>query len=99
MTLTCKVGTHYRLVKGLLDLGVLRRDIFLLYDPIDILIQFAGLKDLDEFKEKWFNAVKMIGIEESLITKIMTFITIFGSPSIAEEPFAFIFLGTQIQDL
>jgi DNA-binding Lrp family transcriptional regulator len=53
------------------------------------------LKDLNEFVEKWFNPIRMIGAKEALIMKSMTLIVIHEEPSYAEEPFAFLFLNTQ----
>lgn len=99
MCLTCRSGAYNRVLKELLDLNIPRDDIFLLFGPIDIIIQFSGLKSLEEFKEKWFNPVRMISSKEALITKTLTFIVISEGPSFAEEPFAFIFLNTQPQNL
>jgi len=99
MSLACKVGAYNRVLNELLDLNIPRGDIFLLFGPVDILIQFKELKNLDEFIEKWFNPVRMIGAEEALITKTLTFIAISKGPSFAEEPFAFIFLNTQPRNL
>ena len=99
MSLTCKVGAYNRVLKELLDLNIPGGDIFLLFGPVDILIQFSGLKSLDEFIEKWFNPVRMVGAEEALITRTLTFIVISEGPLFAEEPFAFIFLNTQPRNL
>ena len=99
ISLTCKAGAYNRVLKELLDLNVPRGDIFLLFGPMDILVQFSNFKSLDEFIEKWFNPIRMIGVEEALITKTLTFIVIFESPLFAEEPFAFIFLNTQPRNL
>jgi len=99
MCLTCKVGAYNKVLEELLKLNIRRGDIFLLFGPIDILVQFTGLKSLDEFIEKWFNPVRMIGAEEALVTRSMTFIVIREGPSYAEEPFAFIFLNTQPRNL
>lgn len=99
MSLVCKTGAYNRVLNQLLDLDIPRGDIFLLFGPIDILVQFKELKNLDEFVEKWFNPVRMIGAEEALITKTVTFIVISEGPSFAEEPYAFIFLNTQPRNL
>ena len=64
MGLSCKVGAYNRVLKELLDLKIPQGDIFLLFGPVDILIQFPELESLDEFKEKWFNWIRMIGAEE-----------------------------------
>jgi hypothetical protein len=99
ISLTCKAGAYNKVLKELLDLNVPRGDIFLLFGPMDILVQFSNFKSLDEFIEKWFNPIRMIGVEEALITKTLTFIVISESPLFAEEPFAFIFLNTQPRNL
>jgi len=99
MCLTCKVGAYNRVLKELLDLNIPRGDIFLLFGPIDVLVQFTELKSLGEFIEKRFNPVRMIGAEDALITRTLTFIVISEGPLFAEEPFAFIFLNTQPRNL
>lgn len=99
MSLTCKIGAYNKVLEELLKLKISKGDIFLLFGPMDILIQFSELKSLDEFIEKWFNPVRMIGAKEALITKTLTFIVISGSPLFADEPFAFIFLNTQPRNL
>jgi len=82
-------------------LKIPRENVFLLFGPVDVLVQFTRLKSLDEFKEKWFNPVRMIGAKEyePLITRTLTFIVISEGPSFTEEPFAFMFLNTQPRDL
>ena len=84
MALTCKTGTYNKVLKELLELNIPKGDVFLLFGPMDILIQFKDLRNLDEFIKKWFNPVRVIGSEESLITKTLTFIviSIFFSSSI-----------------
>ena len=99
ISLTCKAGAYNRVLKDLLDLNIPRGDIFLLFGPMDILVQFSNFKSLDEFKAKWFNPIRMIGAEEAIIAKTLTFIVISESPLFTEEPFAFIFLNTQPRNL
>jgi len=98
MALTCKVGAYNRVLKELLDLHI-PLDVFVLYGPIDILVQFTGFESLTEFIEKGFNPVKMIGADEGLITKTMTLIVISEGPSFLGEPFAFLFFNTQPRHL
>jgi hypothetical protein len=99
MSLSCKTGTYNRVLSKLLDLNIPRRDTFLLFGPIDMLVQFKDFENLQEFIEKWFDPVRMIGAEEALIVKTQTFVVISEGPSFAEEPFAFIFLNTQPRNL
>lgn len=73
--------------------------MFLLFGSVDILIRFVNLKSLDEFIEKWFNPVRMIGAEEDLITKTLSLIVISEGPLITEKPFAFVFLNAQPKNL
>jgi len=105
--LTCKVGAHTEVLKRLLDLCIpegssmclSERDMFLLFGPIDILIPFHGLKSLEEFIEKCFDPMRMIGSEEDLITKTLSLIVISEGPPLIEKPFAFLFLNTKPKDL
>ena len=99
MGLSCKPGDYDKVLHELLRLNVPRGDVFLLLGPVDIFVQFSGLKSLDEFIEKWFNPIRMIGAKEALITRTMTFIVIHEGPSYVEEPFAFLFLNTQPRNL
>jgi hypothetical protein len=99
MCLSCKAGVYNTVLEDLLKLNIPRGDIFLLLGPMDMLVQFAGLRSLDEFIEKWFNPIRMIGAEEALVTRSMTLIVIHEGPTYAEEPFAFLFLNTQPRNL
>jgi DNA-binding Lrp family transcriptional regulator len=95
LALSCKVGTPRRVLKELQDLNIPGGDIFLLFGPIDILIEFWKLKSLDEYIEKWFNPIRMIGAEEELIVGTLTLIVGREGPSFAEAPFAVVFLNTK----
>ncbi|MCJ7560560.1 Lrp/AsnC ligand binding domain-containing protein [Candidatus Bathyarchaeota archaeon] len=97
--LSCRPAAYNRVLEELLKLNIPRGDMFLLLGPMDILVQFAGLKSLDEFIQKWFNPIRMIGAEESLVRRSMTLIAIHEGPSYVEEPFAFLFLNTQPRNL
>jgi DNA-binding Lrp family transcriptional regulator len=99
MCLSCKAGAYNKVLQGLMKLNIPRGDIFLLFGPIDIIVQFKGLKDMDEFVEKWFTPIRMTCCEETLITKTMTFVVVNEGTSYAEEPFAFTFLNIQPQQL
>ena len=46
MSLTCKVGTYNKVLEELLKLNIPKSDIFLLFGPTDILIQFKKLKNV-----------------------------------------------------
>ncbi|MGB9841964.1 MAG: Lrp/AsnC family transcriptional regulator [Candidatus Bathyarchaeales archaeon] len=98
--LTCKAGGFNEVLKKLLHQQLIDpRDIFLLFGPVDILIRFANIQSLEEFIEKYFNPVRLIGAEENLITKTLSFIVAKEGPSIAESPFAFVFLNVQPKNL
>lgn len=107
MGLTCKVGAHTEVLKRLLNLCIhgedrvclYEQDIFLLFGPIDILIQFSGLRSLDEFIEKSFNPIRLLGAEEDLITKTLSLIVILEGPPLIEKPFAFVFINTKPKNL
>jgi len=66
---------------------------------MDVLIRFEGFNSLSEFVEKWFNPVRMIGADEKLISKTMTFIVVNEGPGFIEDPFAFMFLNVQPRDV
>ena len=55
MGLSCKVGAFNRVLDELIKLNLSKKDVFLLFGPVDILIQLHDLKNLDEFLSKWFN--------------------------------------------
>lgn len=99
MCLSCKAGAYNKVLQGLMKLNIPRGDIFLLFGPIDIIVQFKGLKDIDEFSEKWFTPIRMACCQETLITKTMTFVVVKEGTSYVEEPFAFMFLNIQPRQL
>lgn len=107
MGLTCKAGAQTEVLKRLLNLCIREprsvcfseQDIFLLFGPIDILIPFHGLKSLDEFINKAFNPIRLIGADEDLINKTLSLIVISEGPPLVEKPFAFIFLNTKPKSL
>ena len=99
MGLSCKAGVCMQVYMKLLQKFIDQRDIFLLFGPVDILIQFNGLKSSTEFIEKWFNPIRMIGAEEELVTKTLSFITISEGPEIINKPYAFVFLTTKPKNL
>ncbi len=77
MALSCKVGAFDRVLDELMKLRHLRTHAqrecaryFLLFGPVDILVQFTGLKDMDEFVRNWFTPIRMITADEPLIEKI-----------------------------
>ena len=99
MCLSCKAGAYNKVLHELMRLNIPRGDIFLLFGPIDILVQFKGIKDIDDFVEKWFTPIRMTCCKENLVTKTMTFVVVNEGPQYAEEPFAFTFLNVQPQQL
>ena len=98
MGLACKAGGYNKVLNELLEINIPKRDIFLLYGPIDVLVKFEGSKSLQEFVEKWFNPVRMVCSKERLIAKTMTYIVVIEGPPYMEEPFAFMFLNVQPRD-
>ncbi len=99
MSLTCKVGSYNKVLEELLKLKIPKGDIFLLFGPMDILIKFKELQDIDEFSKKWFTPIRMICCKDDVITKTMTFIVVKEGVSFAEEPFAFMFMNIRHQQL
>jgi hypothetical protein len=99
MGLSCKAGYCMEVFMNLVKKYVDQRDIFLLFGPVDLLIQFNGIKNISGFIEQWFNPIRMIGEKKDLITKTLSFITISEGPEITEKPFAFVFLNTKPKNL
>jgi hypothetical protein len=106
MALSCKVGAFNRVLDELMKMNLIARtlneavpDVFLLFGPVDILVQFNELRDLDEFVSKWFTPIRMITAEEPLIDKTQTWTVISEGKAFTEEPFAFLFLNTQPRNL
>ena len=99
MTLSCKVGAYSKVLDELIRMNLSKKDVFLLFGPVDILIQFCGIKDLDEFIKNWFNPIRAITPEEPMIDKTQTLIVISEGRPFNEEPYAFLFLNTQPRNL
>ena len=99
MTLSCKTGDFNKVLDELIKMNLSKKDVFLLFGPVDILVQFRELKDLDEFINKWFNPIRTITPQEPMIEKTQTLIVISEGKSFAEEPYAFLFLNTQPRNL
>jgi hypothetical protein len=99
MALSCKVGAYSKVLDELIKLNLSKKDVFLLFGPVDILVQFCGLKDLNEFVNNWFNPVRAITPEEPMIDKTQTLIVISEGRPFNEEPYAFLFLNTQPRNL
>ncbi len=99
MGLSCKVGAFNRVLDELIKLNLSQKDVFLLFGPIDILVQVRGLTSLDEFVSKWFNPIRNITPQETLIERTQTFIVISEGKSFTEEPYAFLFLNTHPRNL
>ncbi len=99
MTLSCKPGAFNAVLNELIKLNLSEKDVFLLFGPVDILVQFRGLKDLDEFINKWFNPIREITPQEPMIEKTQTLIVISEGKPFTEEPYAFLFLNTQPRNI
>jgi hypothetical protein len=95
MGLSCKVGAFNRVIDELIKLNLSKKDVFLLFGPVDILVQIKGLKSLDEFINKWFNPIRNITPQEPLIDRTQTLIVLSEGNPYSEEPYAFLFLNTQ----
>jgi DNA-binding Lrp family transcriptional regulator len=102
MALSCKVGAFGIVLNELKQmslcaktLGEREPDVFLLFGPFDILVQFNELKDSDEFISKWFTPIRMITDQEPMIEKTQTWLVMNEGKTCTEEPFAFLFLNTQ----
>ena len=99
MTLSCKVGAYNRVLDELIKLNLSKKDVFLLFGPVDILVQFSGLKTLGDFISNWFDRIRVLTPEEPMINKTQTLIVISEGKPFNEEPYAFLFLNTQPRNL
>jgi hypothetical protein len=99
MTLSCKVGAYNRVLDELIKMNLSKKDVFLLFGPVDILVQLRGFKALDEFIANWFDPIRFLTPEEELIEKTQTLIVISEGKAFNEEPYAFLFLNTQPRNL
>ncbi len=99
MALTCKVGAYNRVLDELIKMNLSKKEIFLLFGPVDILVQFHGLKKLNDFIKNWFNPIRMITPQEPMIEKTQTLIVISEGKKFNEEPYAFLLLNTQPRNL
>ena len=99
MGLSSKVGSFNTVLDELIKLNLSKKDVYLLFGPIDILIQIGDIKNLDEFINKWFNPIRNITPQEPLIEKTQTFIVFSEGKSFSEEPYAFLFLNVNPRSL
>jgi len=95
-TLACRVGARTKILDELIKIGLSKKDIFLLLGPAEMLIQLRGLLDLKDFIANWFDPIRKISSQETLVVdKTQTLIVISEGKSYLEEPFAFLFFNTQ----
>ena len=93
--LICKVGTPRIVLDKLLAHNVPGGNTFLLFGPIDILIEFSAIHSLNNYQEQWLNPISKIGAEEGLIADTLTLIVGQEGPPIHEVPFAIVFVNTK----
>jgi len=98
MALSCKPGAFNAVLDELIKLNLSKKDVFLLFGPIDILVRLH-FNDIDEFLKKWFNPIRAIKPQEPMIEKTQTLIVISEGRPYSEEPHAFLFLNTQPRNL
>jgi DNA-binding Lrp family transcriptional regulator len=100
MGLSCKSECYDDVLKKLLfRMFIDPQDIHVLSGPVDLLIEFNGLRNLGEFVAKWFNPLRMISEKDELVTKILSFIVISESAALAEKPSAFVFMNARPRSL
>jgi DNA-binding Lrp family transcriptional regulator len=99
MALSCKVGYFNRVIDELIKMGLTKKDVFLLFGPLDIIVQFNSILSLDEFIRNWFDPIRKITPEEPMLKKTETYIVITEGKRFDEEPYAFVFLTCQPRDL
>jgi hypothetical protein len=99
LSLSPKRGTFNTVLDELIKMGLSKKDVFLLFGPVDILVQFREIKNLDEFINKWFNPIIAIKPQEPMIEKTQTHIVISEGKLYNEEPYAFLFLNSPPRNL
>jgi len=99
MTLACKPGAFNKVLDELIKMNLTKKDVFLLFGPVDILIRLDNLKSLDEFIKEWFDRIRTITPQDPLVEKTQTLIVISEGKEFIEEPYAFLFLNTQPRNL
>ncbi len=100
MGLTCKPENYDDVLKKLLfRMFIDPQDIHVLDGPVDMLIEFNGLRNLSEFVVKWFNPLRMINERDELVTKILSFIVISEKAVLSEKPSAFVFMNARPRSL
>ena len=99
MTLSCKAGAYKKALDELIKMNLSQKDVFVLFGQADILVQFRGLKGVDEFITNWFNPIRAMTPEDPLVEKTQTLIVISEGRPFEEEPYAFLFFNTQPRNL
>jgi hypothetical protein len=99
MALSCKVGAYNRVLDELIKMNLSKKEISLLFGPVDILVQFRGLKSLNDFIKNWFDPIRAITPQDPLIEKTQTLIVISEGKTSNVEPYAYLFLNTQPRNL
>ena len=99
MTLSCKAGAYKKVLGELIKMNLSQKNVFVLFGLADILVQFRGLKNLDDFITNWFNPIRALTPEEPLVEKAQTLLVISEGRSFEEEPYAFLFFNTQPRNL
>ena len=98
MALSCKPGAFNAVLDELIKLNLSKKDVFLLFGPVDILVRLH-FNDIDEFLKKWFDPIRAINPQEPMIEKTQTLIVISEGRPYSEEPYAFLLLNTQPRNL
>jgi hypothetical protein len=99
ISLSPKRGTFNTVLDELIKMGLSKKDVFLLFGPVDILVQIREIKNLNEFINKWFNPIVEIKSQEPMIEKTQTHIVISEGNAYDEEPTAFLFLNAPPRNL
>jgi hypothetical protein len=99
IAISCKVGCFNKVLDELLGKGLTKKEVFLLFGPIDILVQLSGISGIDEFVKEWFNPIRKITPTEVMIKRTETFVVLNEGKAFSEEPYAFLFLSCEPREL
>lgn len=98
--LACKEGKYPEVLKKLLfRVFVDPRDIYLLSGDVDVLLQFNGLKNFEEFVDRWFNPIRRLEVKDECVSKIMSLVVVSESSVRPEKPSAFVFMNSHAKNV
>jgi hypothetical protein len=91
MAISAKVGCFNRVLDELINMKLSKKDVFLLFGPLDIIVRFKEIESFNGFIKEWYDPIRKILPQNPLIDKTETFIVAIEGKPFNEEPYAFVF--------